>query len=72
MKHHIPSALQVRAWLLPLTNSQLQRLANLSEVPFTTLWKMRSGETANPRIETVRKLAPHVAEASSADESEAA
>ena len=63
MTNDIPSALQVRAWLLPLGNVQLQRLSQLSGVPFSTLLKMRVGETKDPRIETVRKLAPHVSEA---------
>ena len=60
MRTHIPSAADVRGWLEPLDNSQLQRLATLSGVPFTTLWKVRSGETGNPRLETVRQLEPHV------------
>lgn len=60
MNTEIPSALHVRAWLLPMANDQLQRLSELSGVPFTTLWKMRSGETKDPRIETVRRIAPHV------------
>lgn len=63
MSTEIPSALQVRAWLLPLTNRQLQKLSELSGVPFTTLWKIRSGETENPRIESVRSIAPHLSAA---------
>lgn len=72
MDMNIPSALQVQAWLSPMTNQQLQRLAEISEVPFTTLWKMRSGETTNPRIETVRKVYPHVAAVSDAAPAEKA
>ena len=64
MSTHIPSAEAVRKWLEPLGHAQLQRLATLSSVPFTTLWKIRSGETRDPRIETVRQLHPHVKAAS--------
>lgn len=56
----IPSADDVRVALLRLTYGQMQELARLSDVPFTTLWKVRCGDTPNPRIETVRKFAPHV------------
>lgn len=63
MESPIPSAAQVRGALEPMTNAQLQSLAELSGVPFTTLWKVRSGETENPRIETVRMLWPHVSAA---------
>ena len=63
MNTPIPSALQVRAWLLPLDSKQLQRLADLSGVPFGTLWKVRSGDTKDPRIETVRQIGMHLTEA---------
>ena len=63
MTNEIPSALHVRAWLLPLTTPQLQRLSDLSGVPFGTLWKIRSGDTEDPRIETVRRIAAHRNEA---------
>ena len=47
---------------MPLGHARLQALALASGVPFTTLWKVRSGETANPGIETVRKFLPHLPE----------
>ena len=56
----IPSGTDVRHALLKLSHSQMGALAAASGVPFTTLWKMRSGETSNPGIETVRKFMPHV------------
>lgn len=62
MKITIPSGTDVRAWLSPLTNTELQQLGERSGVPFTTLWKIRAGETKNPGVETVRKIAPHVAQ----------
>lgn len=64
MSTNIPSALHVRAWLLPLEKQQLQRLSGLSGVPFGTLWKIRSGDTEDPRIETVRKISVHLEAAS--------
>jgi predicted transcriptional regulator len=64
MNTTIPSAADVRAKLEPLTNAQLQKLADLSGVPFTTLWKVRAGETKDPRIDTVREFLPHVEKAS--------
>jgi predicted transcriptional regulator len=43
-----------------LGHAQMQQMASCSGVPFTTLWKLRSGETADPRLETVRLLLPHL------------
>lgn len=63
MNTKIPSAATVRALLEPLTNSQLQTLAKRSGVPFGTLWKVRSGETSDPRLETVRKVLAHIRKA---------
>ncbi len=59
----IPKADDVRAMLAPLGYTQVQRLAVLSGVPFGTLWKVRSGATLNPRLDTVRRFAPYVARA---------
>jgi predicted transcriptional regulator len=39
-----------------MRHAELQALAKQASVPFTTLWKIRSGETRNPGIDTVRKL----------------
>lgn len=52
----IPSAEEVRAALSKLSYSQVGALAAKSGVPFTTLWKVRNGVTANPGVETVRKF----------------
>lgn len=35
-------------------------LSSRSGVPFTTAWKVRSGETRNPGIETCRQLVEHL------------
>jgi hypothetical protein len=56
----VPSPEEIRAALAPLATSQLQRLAELSGVPFHTLRKVASGETASPGIATVRAFAPHI------------
>jgi len=60
----IPNAAAVRAVLAKLSHAQMQDLSQRAGVPFTTLWKVRSGETANPGIETVAKFLPHVEAAS--------
>lgn len=58
----IPSPAQVRALLAPMNQAQIQALADRSGVPFTTLLKVRTGETANPRLETVRAIWPELSE----------
>lgn len=60
MEHTIPSAEQVRDVLKPLSMEQLERLADLSGVPSTTIYKIKRGETKNPGVETVRLFMPHV------------
>ncbi len=59
----IPPVSDLQNILVGLGHAQLQELARLSGVPFTTIWKIRSGETKNPGIETVRMWLPHVARA---------
>ncbi len=56
----IPTASVVAERLGPLNYAQLDELASLSGVPFHTLRKIRDGETANPRIDTVGKFWPHI------------
>jgi predicted transcriptional regulator len=55
-----PSAEQVRAALQPLTLKQIDRLAELSGVPATTIYKIQRAETKNPGVDTVRKFLPHI------------
>jgi transcriptional regulator with XRE-family HTH domain len=57
------SADEVRAALAGLTLKQIDRLAGLSGVAATTIYKIKRGETVNPGIETLRKFAPHIAAA---------
>jgi predicted transcriptional regulator len=58
--YKIPSAAEVRADLARLDRPQIIELERLSDVPFRTLWKIRSGETQNPGIDTVRKFVDHI------------
>lgn len=61
METVIPSASAIRSDLEGLGHAQMQELARVSGVPFTTLWKVRSGDTRNPGIETVRMFMPYLA-----------
>lgn len=56
----IPTAEQVRTRLQALSHGAIRKLAATSGVPFTTLWKIRIGETGNPGVETVRKFWPEL------------
>lgn len=60
MEPTIPATVDIKEALLELSHSQMHELAKLSGVPFTTLWKVRSGETGNPGIDTVRKFVPFI------------
>jgi predicted transcriptional regulator len=55
-----PLDFDFRLRLKPLGHAGLQELARISGVPFTTLWKIYTGESGNPRIETVKQFAPHI------------
>lgn len=58
MANDIPSASEVRERLLSLSWSQVQDLCKVTGAPFTTVWKIRCGETQNPGIETIRLIWP--------------
>lgn len=60
MDQTVPTAADVSSALEPMTTAQLQRLAELSGVPFHTLLKIRGGETKNPRVDSVAKFWPHL------------
>ena len=60
MENMIPTSLQVRERLATLTYGQVTALARLSGVPLTTLWKVRNGDTQDPRIDTVAQFLPHI------------
>jgi predicted transcriptional regulator len=62
MSTHIPSAAELRERLALMGHAQVQALAARAHVPFTTLWKIRTGETADPRLETVRAIWPELIE----------
>ena len=63
MSTEIPSAAEIADRLADLKGPQLQRLAQLSGVPFHTLLKIKSRETKDPRIDTVRQFALFILEA---------
>lgn len=62
MNIEIPSAADLAGRLKVLTGGQMADLARKSGVPYTTLWKIQSGVTPNPGIETVRRFLPHLPE----------
>lgn len=68
----IPTVAAVRDALSHLSMKQLEKLAELSGVPMTTIYKIKLGDTENPGLETVRKFAPHIAAASQAEPTKAA
>lgn len=71
MKSAIPSAADVAKRMESMDTAALQRLADLSAVPFHTLRKIKSRETENPGIETVRKFAPFIERAMKAPQVQA-
>jgi predicted transcriptional regulator len=60
MDMSFPSIEEVRAVLEPLTLKQMEALAERSGVPFTTIYKIKRGETKNPGIETLRQFVKHI------------
>lgn len=63
----LPSAEQVRAALAPFNLKQLEALAEVSGIPFTTLYKIAKGKTDNPGIETLRKFVPYIGQVLAGD-----
>jgi hypothetical protein len=60
MQSEIPSTADVQARLKLLKVVELEALAVKTGVPEGTLWKIRTGTTANPGLETVRKFIDHL------------
>lgn len=56
MNTDLPSAEVVRDRLKQLKGIDIDDLAGRSGVPSSTLWKIRTGVTPNPGLETVRKF----------------
>ena len=52
MEQKIPTSSEIRERLAVIGHAETQELSRISGVPFTTLWKIRNGETSNPRIDT--------------------
>lgn len=61
MAKHIPSANEIRELLSEYGRDRILRLSTASGVPFHTLLKIKSGETDDPRLSTVRAFWPHLA-----------
>lgn len=60
MKPDIPTCAQLREKLAALSWGQVQELSRKTGAPFTTVWKIRDGETTDPRLETVRLIWPEL------------
>ena len=58
MQNSIPQIARIRSALAAMTQKEVKALAEVSNVPFGTLMKIRHGITENPGIETVRKFYP--------------
>ena len=54
----MPSSEDVRAAVKELAGVEVRRLAETSGVPLTTLWNIRTGQTAKPALDTVRQFWP--------------
>lgn len=63
MNTQIPSALEVRAALEPLTLKQIDRLAALSGISAPALVKIKYGQTEKPGLDTVRAFFGHISAA---------
>jgi predicted transcriptional regulator len=50
----------VKEYVAGCTGKELQALAEKSGVPFTTLMKIKTGETKNPGVLNVQKIYPHL------------
>lgn len=60
MSMQIPPVSAVKRALEALSHAGVQELSRASDVPFTTIWKIRDGTTGNPGMETVRKFWVHM------------
>lgn len=60
MSIKIPPFSVIKNRLEELNQADIQRLADRSNVPFTTLLKIKGGQTPNPRFNTVAQFAPHL------------
>lgn len=56
----IPTVAFIQGELKNLEHADVRRLATLSGVPFSTIWKIREGTTKNPGIQTVAQFASHI------------
>lgn len=60
MNIEVPSVEAVREALAGLTLKQIERLGELSGVPWSTIYKIKRGETRDPGMDTCGRFMPHV------------
>jgi hypothetical protein len=60
MPSEIPTPAEVRRRLQLLSWAGVQALCKKTGAPFTTVWKLRNGETTDPRLETVYRIWPEL------------
>lgn len=60
MALNIPSLAELVAPFAGLKTGALREEAKAAGIPFTTFWKLVTGRTADPRMDTVRLLAAYV------------
>ena len=56
----------IKSRLDKMNQADIQSLADRSEVPFTTLLKIKGGQTPDPRFSTVARFAMHLGKPSKA------
>jgi len=61
MRSKFPTPDEVRGKLQGLDRASLKSLSDSARVPFTTLLKIRSGETRDPQLSTVTAIWPELA-----------
>lgn len=54
----LPTTAELRAALESLTRAQITQIAEISDIPFTSIMNIRSGVSKNPGIETVSRFLP--------------
>ena len=60
MSATIPSTEDLRRRLAGFDTRRLRVLAEMSGVPFTSLYNVKQGYSNNPGIEMVRRFFPHI------------
>lgn len=56
----LPSPEELRAMMAGMNYAAMERLSQLSGVPFHTIRKIKAGESADPKLSNARALWPHL------------